>query len=271
MDIETVKKTLKQYVSELDSIVSRFTKNRNGIHINRDDDYRMREIATELYDFINDHIPRSVRHAKRVVEYYSQGTYYSGTCSFNGVKNIQGVIKSLITRIERNADLFSEVDEVIAGDIKRKIGSIDLIVGRFHLVVRQLRERYSGRHTLEVEDEYDVQDLFRCLLSLYFDDIRNEEWVPSYAGGASRVDFLLPEIDTIIEIKKTRKSMSTKELGEQLIVDIAKYKKHPQCRQLVCFVYDPEARITNPRGLESDLNNCDKDIDVQTFIVPKHQ
>ncbi len=138
MDIETVKKTLKQYVSELDSIVSRFTKNRNGIHINRDDDYRMREIATELYDFINDHIPRSVRHAKKVVEYYSQGIYYSGTCSFNGVKNIQGVIKSLITRIERNADLFSEVDEVIAEDIKRKIGSIDLIVGRFHFFVANI-------------------------------------------------------------------------------------------------------------------------------------
>lgn len=105
---------------------------------------------------------------------------------------------------------------------------------------------------------------------MYFDDIRPEEWTPSYAGGASRVDFLLPEINTIIEVKKTRKSLLTKELGEQLIVDIAKYKKHPQCMRLISFIYDPEGRVANPRGIESDLSNCDSDIDVQTIIVPKH-
>jgi len=35
-------------------------------------------------------------------------------------------------------------------------------------------------------------------------------------------------------------------------------------------VYDPDGRITNPRGLENDLSNCDNDIDVRTIIVPKH-
>ena len=72
------------------------------------------------------------------------------------------------------------------------------------------------------------------------------------------------------EIKKTRQSMTTKELGDQLIIDIAKYKKHPQCRRLICFVYDPEGRVTNPRGIENDLSDYDKDIDVRTIIVPKH-
>ncbi len=63
--------------------------------------------------------------------------------------------------------------------------------------------------------------------------------------------------------------MSTKDLGEQLIVDIAKYKMHPQCSRLICFVYDPEGRVNNPRGMENDLSNCDSDIDVRTMIVPK--
>jgi hypothetical protein len=58
-------------------------------------------------------------------------------------------------------------------------------------------------------------------------------------------------------------------LGEQLIVDIAKYKRHPQCSRLICFVYDPEGRVDNPRGMENDLSNCDSDIDVRTIIVPK--
>ena len=134
----------------------------------------------------------------------------------------------------------------------------------------QLRQRYDSRTTIDVNDEYDVQDLFHSLLTLYFNDIRAEEWNPSYAGGSSRSDFLLPEINAVIEIKKTRQSMTTKQLGEQLIVDIAKYKKHPQCNRLICFVYDPEGRVTNPRGIENDLSNCDSDINVRTIIVPKH-
>jgi hypothetical protein len=54
------------------------------------------------------------------------------------------------------------------------------------------------------DDEYDVQDIFHALLRLFVDDIREEEWTPSYAGGASRMDFLLPELETVVEIKKTR-------------------------------------------------------------------
>jgi REase_DpnII-MboI len=67
---------------------------------------------------------------------------------------------------------------------------IFMLAERFHGVVRQLRERHDSRPTLAVADEYDVQDLFHALLSIYFDDIRAEEWAPSYAGGASRMDFL---------------------------------------------------------------------------------
>ena len=75
---------------------------------------------------------------------------------------------------------------------------------RLHAVVRQIRERRERRMTLDVADEYDVQDLFHALLTIYFDDIRKEEWTPSYAGGASRMDFLLPEVEAVVEIKMTR-------------------------------------------------------------------
>jgi hypothetical protein len=101
---------------------------------------------------------------------------------------------------------------------------------RLHTVVCQLRERRENRSTLDVNDEYDVQDLFHALLMIHFDDIRKEEWAPTYAGGASRMDFLLPEIEAVVEIKMARPNLSTRLLGEQLIVDIAKYQNHPTCR-----------------------------------------
>jgi hypothetical protein len=147
--------------------------------------------------------------------------------------------------------------------------AIQRIIYRFHTVVRQLRNRYSNRPTIDISDEYDVQDLFHALLLIYFDDIRTEERTPSYAGGSSRMDFLLKAEKIVVEIKKTRPGLSAKEVGEQLSIDIVKYRSHPDCDFLICFVYDPEERILNPRGFEKDLNKSINGISVKVYIIQK--
>lgn len=145
---------------------------------------------------------------------------------------------------------------------------LNKVFERFHLITRQLRNRYNGRNTLEVEDEYDVQDLLHSLLRLFFDDIRAEEWTPSYAGGSSRMDFLLKKEKIVIEVKKTRQGLSDKDLGKQLIEDKAKYSSHPDCKKLICFTYDPEGRIVNPAGIQHDLNSKDNSLEVEIVIKP---
>ncbi|MGY1846162.1 PD-(D/E)XK nuclease domain-containing protein [Blastococcus sp. SYSU DS1021] len=125
---------------------------------------------------------------------------------------------------------------------------------KFLLVSRAIKRRHGGRPTLELNDEYDTQDLMRGLLVQFFDDVRDEEWSPSYAGGGSRIDFLLPQTRLAVELKMTRASMSAKELGEQLIVDREKYERHPDVGHLVCLVFDHEGRLPNPRGIEQDLD-----------------
>lgn len=146
---------------------------------------------------------------------------------------------------------------------------LERIFSRFGKVARQLRSRHSSRPTLGVDDEYDVQDLLHALLQLYFDDIRAEEWTPSYAGKSARMDFLLKKEKIVIEVKKTRENLSEKEIGDQLIVDIDRYKEHSDCRVLMCFVYDPELRVGNPQGLEKDLTQSRDDIEVRAYVYPK--
>src|SRR5205807_5749974 len=51
---------------------------------------------------------------------------------------------------------------------------LEQLANRFHLVAQQLRRRHGGRTTLEISDEYDVQDLLHALLLLEFDDVRTE-------------------------------------------------------------------------------------------------
>ena len=99
---------------------------------------------------------------------------------------------------------------------------LERIFTHFRQVANQLTRRHSERDTLLIQDEYDVQDLLRALLSLYYDDVRPEEWTPSYAGSSLRIDFLIPEIEAVIEVKKTRPTMTDKSLSEELIVDIEK-------------------------------------------------
>jgi len=103
---------------------------------------------------------------------------------------------------------------------------IQLICRRFHIVARQLGHRRQNRRTLEIIDEYDVQDLLHSLLRLHFDDIRPEEWTPSYGGGASRMDFLLKDERIVIEAKMARANHAAKEISEELIIDAARYKTH---------------------------------------------
>ncbi|MBI5417275.1 hypothetical protein HZA55_04935 [Candidatus Poribacteria bacterium] len=146
---------------------------------------------------------------------------------------------------------------------------VEQICSRFHLVVKQLMSYHSDKNSIIINDEYDTQNLLHSLLHIYFDDIRREEYTPSYVGGSARVDFLLKNESIFIEVKKTRKNLKAKQIRDELLVDIQQYQTHPDCKKLVCFIYDPERLIPNPLGIEKDLKHESKDFVVKVIIVPK--
>jgi hypothetical protein len=156
-------------------------------------------------------------------------------------------------RLLRQAELNAGAMGLSDGADQQPVKAVLAVCDRFHTIVKQLAQRRDGRPTLRIEDEYDVQDLLHALLRLYFDDIRPEEWTPSYGGGSSRMDFLLKGHEIAVEVKMTRKGLLAKEVSEQLIIDAAKYRQHPECKTLVCLVYDPAGLVKNPRGIERDL------------------
>ena len=170
---------------------------------------------------------------------------------YANAKSCISIIEQLLNQIEKgiidlNTD-YKDKDDTIT-ELKK-------IFSRFHVIARSLRSRHDSRSTIDVKDEYDVQDLLHALLLLFFNDIRAEEWTPSYAGKSARMDFLLKNEKTVIEVKKTRQTLTEKVLGDQLMIDIDRYKVHPDCNKLICFIYDPEGIIGNPSGFMNDLNN----------------
>lgn len=183
----------------------------------------------------------------------------------NGLERAEAFLESCIREVE---DFWTAETTAIKEQPFDTQLILEKLCTRFHLIARQLRDRYDNRETISIGDEYDVQDLLHSLLRIYFDDIRPEEWTQSYAGKSSRMDFLLKDYKTVIETKMTRKGLRAKEIGTQLIDDIARYRKHPDCNTLVCFVYDPEGFIVNPTGLEKDLSTEQDGFKVRVIIRP---
>jgi hypothetical protein len=175
----------------------------------------------------------------------------------------------LSTRLLRQIELNATSVEMDSGADAHPVKAVLAICERFHEVARQLTHRRESRATLEIKDEYDVQDLLHALLHIHFDDIRPEEWTPSYGGGSSRMDFLLKDHAIVVEAKMTRKGLAAKEVSEQLMIDAAKYREHQDCKTLVCLVYDPSDLVKNPRGIERDLSKLSRNgLEVICLIVP---
>lgn len=142
------------------------------------------------------------------------------------------------------------------------------LLRRFPLLVRELQRRHAGRIPLVIDDEYDVQDLLRAVLVLHFHEVQPEQWTPSYGGTQARVDFLLRAERTVVEVKMTRRRLGQREVVEQLVIDRAYYQTHPYCDRLVCLVYDPEGRISQPLSIERDLS-VDMPLPTVVIVAPR--
>ena len=178
------------------------------------------------------------------------------------MEDAAAILTSIYEEIEEFG--FTSVDPTV-GD---PITIIEKIALRFDDIARQLRRRHGSRETLNVQYEYDAQDLLHALLKLFFIVVRVEEWTRSYAGTSSRMDFLLYEEETVIEVKMTRAGLRAKDLVDQLLVDITRYEKHPSCESLVCFVYDPDGWIGNTAAITTDIEKTDGNLAVRVFVQP---
>lgn len=148
---------------------------------------------------------------------------------------------------------------------------LEVVICGLRRAMHPLTHRRKGSQPLYFGNEYDVQDLLHSLLRPWIKDIRPEEFTPSYAGSSTRMDFLLPAHQLVIETKIVRDRAHAKRIGDELIVDIEHYRRHPNCKTLWCVVYDPDNLITNSAGLKSDLDgrraSKDGEILVRAFFL----
>lgn len=129
------------------------------------------------------------------------------------------------------------------------------------------QKRRKNSLFIKFDNEYDIQDLLETLMRPWINDIRPEEYASSSVGKSPRIDFVLPEYRIVIEVKYVRDKPHAKAVGDELLVDCARYVKHESCEQLWIVIYDPERLINNPDGFKNDLAQSSKEIVIKTFIL----
>jgi hypothetical protein len=170
-------------------------------------------------------------------------------------------------RLSLILDPIEKINFQLNKDIEEPLYLIERILNRLANVERALQQRYASRQPFVVNDEYDLQDLLRSLLSLYFDDISAEDPGPKFAGSSTRVDLLLRKEKIVIELKKTRNDTTEAALGRELKLDIVDYNQRPNCEALVILIDDIAARIKNPQGFAADLKKVEQDFRVEVYIL----
>lgn len=91
------------------------------------------------------------------------------------------------------------------------------------------------------------QDHLHALLRLHFDDVREEEWAPSYGGSRTRMDFLLKRARMVVETKMTRDRLDQAKVVDELVIDKAHYRQAPGLQDAGLLRLRPRPPAGQPR------------------------
>ena len=182
-------------------------------------------------------------------------------------------LNNLIKYVETKPlpDISENVKE--KGDGKMNI--IFSVLEKFTSASKSLTERRRGKTTLEIEDEYDMQDILHVILKPFFPALKLEEVI---SGNDSekflKIDFLISSIKVGIECKCIRDKAHANVITKEINDDIQTYHKHQDCNNLIIFIYDKKLLITNPDVLEQQYSKtqsfADKKLEINLLIRPKN-
>lgn len=122
----------------------------------------------------------------------------------------------------------------------------------------------------DIENEYHVQNLLYVILAALFPDIESEFYLEPVGDQNPRADIGLPSINTIIEVKFMRPTMSFKDLTDQIAADASLYFRGNgvfmnKYTQMIVFVWDNSNRSAHYNTFRKGSNSLDRVYD--TVII----
>lgn len=139
---------------------------------------------------------------------------------------------------------------------KSALDGVLCVVDAFTASAGVLRKRHAGRTGFEINDEYDVQDLFFALVLPIVPDVVPEDPASKVANKSSRLDFTSKSTGLGIEVKHLKSKGDAHRVRDEILVDEATYQEHPYVDTVVAFVHDPDEHIaiSSRKSFEADLS-----------------
>ncbi|MFC4914084.1 hypothetical protein [Actinomadura gamaensis] len=117
--------------------------------------------------------------------------------------------------------------------------------------------------------EREVQDILWILLSTVFVDLVDEDPLRKFGHSSYRVDFGIPRLGVIVEIKYVRAAAEFKKIEKEVMEDYVAYLQDQSAYQkIVVFIYDESASIQEHAITEAALIRLEHVIDVVIVSRP---
>ncbi len=175
--------------------------------------------------------------------------------------------------------------QAIQKTIYKNLSAKDLIIDileNFENAVIKItdpKERYGGKTAnpkktpktvIQIEDEYDVQDILYVILKTVFPTIKYENPLAKFGGSSTRLDFVLIEEGLILEVKQIKESeRNDKKFIDQVKIDLQSYHVLDYLKEIVFFIFAPKAiqDINNFKELEGEQTTQGKTFNVKVIVV----
>jgi len=131
------------------------------------------------------------------------------------------------------------------------VSMVERLCRRLPQAAKILGERSRKvKKSLQISDEYDVQDLLHALLRAYLKYSVQEDPLPKVAGTSSgRADISIEDLGVLIEVKYVYGPSDQKRIFDDLSQDLLLYTQWAPLRVLIYLIYN-SADLRDPESLE---------------------
>lgn len=152
--------------------------------------------------------------------------------------------------------------------VKKVVAALE----QFQECVRYLNTRRSSGAVININGEADVQDAVFLMLRPWLIDLVPENPTDKVASRYVIKDFLSKQLNLVVEAKYIRDKKHGKNISTELHDDIETYRNHPNCENLIFFIYDRDALIPDlialKRQIEGIRNYDGKQLSVHCVVKP---
>jgi hypothetical protein len=159
----------------------------------------------------------------------------------NNLMTALNAVERIQSRLPRKEE--EKISEVSVGAVLAALNS-------FTDIVRYLNTRRSKGAILDLSNEGAVQDALYLMLRPWILDLVPETPTEKIANRFSIKDFASRSCRFVVEAKFVRDVAHGKSLAKEINDDIETYRYHPNCDDLIFFIYDPNGHIPDSAALE---------------------